>query len=501
MSVKKNIVANYAGQGWAALMSLAFIPLYIEYLGIEAYGLIGFFAMLQAWLALLDLGMVPTLNREMARFSGGAHTSQQVGDLLRTLELICYGTAAIIGLAIWGLAEWLASEWLQANRLAPETVARAIAIMGAVVGLRFVESLYRSALLGLQRQVFFNLVNAGFSTLRYVGAVGVLAWVSPTIEAFFIWQGAVSVISILVLAKAVHGSLPAPPRSPSFSLAVLREIKGFAGGVMAATLLALLLTQVDKMLLSRLLSLEDFGYYTLAGTIAGIVSLLINPIAQAVYPHMAKLAAQGGEDGLVGVYHNAAQLLTVMASPMALMICIFGDSVVFAWSGDPVLAERTGAVLSVLVIGNLLSGLMVIPFMLQFAHGWVGFAVRFNLVAVMVIIPAIVYVVPRFGIIGAAWIWVALNVGYILVGIQLMHRRFMPGEKWSWYSRDVALPLAGALAVCLLAALFSPARFGDRVLWSIFLVLGTLLAFAASVASAPRVRAQILSRLMDKAPA
>lgn len=69
--LKRNLIANYLGQGWNALMGLAFVPLYIKYLGMEAYGLIGLFALLQAWLSLLDMGMTPTLNPEMARFSGG----------------------------------------------------------------------------------------------------------------------------------------------------------------------------------------------------------------------------------------------------------------------------------------------------------------------------------------------------------------------------------------------------------------------------------------------
>ena len=32
-AIKHNIVANYLGSGWNALMGLAFIPLYIHYLG------------------------------------------------------------------------------------------------------------------------------------------------------------------------------------------------------------------------------------------------------------------------------------------------------------------------------------------------------------------------------------------------------------------------------------------------------------------------------------
>ena len=183
--LKRNLIANYLGQGWTALMGLAFVPLYIQYLGIEAYGLIGLFAVMQAWLSLLDLGMTPALGREMARFTGGAHTPQSIRDLLRSLEVICFSLAALIALGVWGASGYLASDWLRAKQLAPEIVAQAVVVMALVMALRFCEGLYRSSLVGLQRQVWYNSVNAALATLRHAGAVPLLAWVSPTIEAFF----------------------------------------------------------------------------------------------------------------------------------------------------------------------------------------------------------------------------------------------------------------------------------------------------------------------------
>ena len=67
--VKLNIIANYSGKAWMTLMSLAFIPLYIKFLGIEAYALIGFFATLTSIFGVLDLGLSATLNREFGRAS------------------------------------------------------------------------------------------------------------------------------------------------------------------------------------------------------------------------------------------------------------------------------------------------------------------------------------------------------------------------------------------------------------------------------------------------
>ena len=80
--LKRNLIANYLGQGWTAIMGLVFIPLYIKYLGIESYGLIGLFGVLQAWLSLLDMGMTPTLSREMARFTAGTHSAASIREPL-----------------------------------------------------------------------------------------------------------------------------------------------------------------------------------------------------------------------------------------------------------------------------------------------------------------------------------------------------------------------------------------------------------------------------------
>ena len=96
MTVRRNIAANYVGSGISALLSLALVPVYIRYLGIEAYALVGLFAVIQAWLALLDFGLTPTLGREMARFSAGALSAQAIHDLLRTLEILALMVSVVI---------------------------------------------------------------------------------------------------------------------------------------------------------------------------------------------------------------------------------------------------------------------------------------------------------------------------------------------------------------------------------------------------------------------
>lgn len=497
MSLKKNVIANYLGQGWSGLIGLAFVPLYIEYLGIEAYGLIGIFALLQAWLTLLDMGMTPTLNREMARFTAGAYTPQSIHDLLRSLEIVCFGIAAIIAVLIWTASKWLATDWLRADKLPLDVVSQAITIMGGVAALRFVEGIYRSAILGLQKQVFFNVVNVVVSTMRAVGAIAVLAWISPTIKAYFIWQGIMSIVSIAVLALTAHESLPRTPQPARFSWQALMDIRRFASGVMATTVLALLLTQVDKILLSRLISLEAFGFYSLAALVAGSLSILSGPIAQACYPRMTELATHKDERTLVTVYHRSAQMISVLVGSAAFMLMLFGERLLIVWTDNPSLATEVAPVMAVLSLGVLLNSLMIIPYMLQLAYGWAGFAVKVNIVAVALLVPAILWVAPGYGTLGVAWVWVALNGGYVLIAIHFMHRRLIPREKWNWYGLDIGLPLATSLTTAVVFWYCQPSALPKllELIWLSF--AGLTVALAASLA-APGVRCLMVTQLKER---
>lgn len=468
-------------------MGIAFVPLYIKYLGMEAYGLIGVFAILQAWLTLLDMGMTPTLNREMARYTAGAHTAQSIRDLLRSLEILCFVIALLIGIVIWFSASWLSVHWLQAQKLPTEEVARAISVMGLVVALRFVESLYRGAILGLQKQVWLSVVGSGSATLRWGGAVGVLVWITPSIEAFFIWQGFVSLVTILVFCFSVHRYFPKTNTVAKFSWIQLKDVWRFASGIMATTLLVLLLMQVDKVILSRMLSLEMFGYYTLAGTIATVLYQFTGPITQAYYPRFTALLTKGDIVGLTHLYHQGAQLVSVMIIPVALMLMFFGENVLLLWTGNATLAQNVAPLLALLVFGTMLNGLMNIPYMLTLAYAWPGCAIRLNMVAVTLLVPAIFWATPRYGAIGAAWVWVILNAGYVLFGMHYLHRHILKSEKWNWYLEDVLLPMISTVIVTLVSKIIFISDVTNTML-VIELIVSMLCNLLISVLSASLLR-------------
>jgi O-antigen/teichoic acid export membrane protein len=454
--LKRNLIANYLGQGWNALMSFAFVPLYIKYLGMEAYGLIGFFTLLQAWLSLLDMGMSPTLSREMARFTAGGHTNNTIRNLLRSVEVIALIVAVVIVTCICLGAEWLSKYWINSETIPSGDVAHAIVVMGLVIATRFVESIYRSSITGLQRQVLLNAVGSAMATLRGGGAVIILAFFSSTIQAFFLWQGFISIVTVLVLGFATYRSLPSNGCQVVFSWAALRNIGNFAGGMVGISVLSLLLTQIDKIILSKMLSLSDFGYYTLASVLAGTLYTLVSPITQAWFPRLTQLHESGNNAELVQKFHQGAQLVSVIAGSASLVMIFQGETFLRLWTQDMALAARVAPLLSLLTMGFLLNILMWIPFEAQLAHGSVKLPVKINIVAVLFIVPAVIVLSSEFGPQGAAWAWVMLNTGYVLIGVHFMFHKILPDEKWNWYLQDVIKPLFPAIIAMITAKPWIP---------------------------------------------
>ena len=477
--LKRNLIANFLGQGWAAFMTLAFIPLYIKYLGVEAYGILGLFTLFQAWLNLLDMGMTPTLGREMARFTGGSRSAQSIRDLLRSIEILAIGVALVIISGVALCSNWVATSWLKAEALPTEALAKAFAIMGLVMALRFVEGVYRSAIIGLQRQVLFNAVNSFMATLRGMGAVVILAWVSPTISAFFLWQGAVSILTLIILAATTYSTLPQGHRSGKFSSASLSSVWRFAGGMAAFTLSALFFTTIDKILLSNILSLSEFGLYSLAVTVAGSIILIVSPVITAFYPKFCEFHARNDSLALAESFHKGAQLVSVIAGSFSIVLIYFSETFLQFWTQNADISSRLSELLSILLLGSLVGSINWIPFQMQLAHGWTSLSVYLTSSAAIIVSCLMIWLVPIYGMLGAAYILLIVGIIYNFLLFNLMFRRIMTTEKWIWLIQDVTAPLlASALAVGLLKA-FWPIQ-ENNIGRIVALMIATILSLSAS---------------------
>ncbi|MDQ3181852.1 MAG: oligosaccharide flippase family protein, partial [Acidobacteriota bacterium] len=370
-STKINVIANFLSNLWIAFLSIIFVPIYLHFIGVESYGLIGVFSSIQAFIILLDFGLSPTLNRELARLSALADQSQQMHDIKRTLEIPNWICAVFIALLLCALAPLIARFWVQPKDLSVEVVTQAFIILGVNIAIQFSVNFYIGGLMGLQKQLLLSLINLICGTLRAVGAFFVLAFVSPTIQSFLLWQGLVVVLQIILMAFALKRSLPSAPEKGHFQKNLFNKIWRFAAGVTGTSISHLILTQTDKIILSRMISLETFGYYTLAITISGLTtSLAATSIYHAVYPRFSQLVSLGDETALREFYHHSCQIVSVFLFPPTIILALFSYDILLIWIGKEEIAVNTYLLLSLIAIGHGLNSLVYLPHSLQLAHGW-----------------------------------------------------------------------------------------------------------------------------------
>lgn len=495
MKLRRNLVAGLANSIWSAVVGLAVVPFYLKYLGVEAYGLIGFFVTTQALLQLLDMGMAPTINREVARCTASGEL-QEAGKLLHTLAVVYWGMAAIIAILIVALAPWIAYHWLQSKQLSAQTISQAVMLMGLVVACRWPIGLYQGALIGAQRLTISSGINMAMVTIGSLGAVAVLAFVSPTIEAFFIWQACIGLIYATAMRSAAWRIIG--NKQNSFDIEKLKSVWRFTAGMSGIGLTALVFTQLDKVILSKMLGLEEFGYYMLATVVVSGLYVLIAPVYNVIYPRFSALVATGETEKLINLYRFGTRMLATMLFPIAMVLAVFSEDLVLVWTGNPSIASSVAPVIALLAIGSALHGVMYFPYAMQLAFGMTRLPLTINAILMIIFVPLIITFALKYGALGGAMAWFVLHVLYVLLGTWLTHRRLLKGVGAKWLLQDVGIPLMLSILVGLIGHYVAQSEEYAAFTRLIGAGILALVASALSISASPQLRTVTLNSLRWK---
>lgn len=496
MSLKRNILANTTSQLYVTIVGIVIVPLYIKYMGVEAYGLVGFFTMLQAIFSLLDIGFTPTMARETARFRGGMTGVLDYRRLVLSLEGVFLLVAIVGGGGMFAASGFLATDWLQASQLPLSEMLSALRLMVLSVALRWMCSLYRAVITGSEQLVWLGFYNSAIATLRFLGVLAALIFIGATPTVFFGYQFCVAAIELMGLLFKAHRLLPVIPEGEkmSWSWAPLRTVLKFSATIGFISAVWILVTQTDKLLLSKILPLSEYGCFSLAVLVASGVTVISVPISGAIMPRLAKLEAQGDHRGLIRIYRQATQLVAVISGSAAITLAFCAEPLLRVWTGDEALARQAAPILILYALGNGILAISAFPYYLQFAKGDLRLHLFGHVGFIVLLIPSLVWAAKLYGGIGAGSIWLAMNVLYLLTWVPLVHRKFAPGLNLLWYTQDfLFIVLIAAIMGFALNAVWP--HYPQRV-WQAGAVIGFGLILLLTSASGSSVaREKVRTRL------
>lgn len=436
INFKKNTIANYIGQFYSILIGLFMLPFYLEYLGAEEYGLVGFFTLLISIMLLLDMGFSQALTRETAKLKDKANGLFEIKTILRSVESMIFILAFFIFIGVFFSSMWIALNWLQVERLSYIKVENCIQLMGLIIAIRWYVSLYNGLIVGFEQQVWLNFYKISIATFRFVGGLFFILYISDDIFHYFIYQMAIAIIEFGILHNKVYKNLP-KTKLIIPTIESIKKIAPFALSLAYVSGIWIAFTQLDKLLLSHYIPLEKYGYFVLVITVSNAVMQLSTPLSHAILPRMTSLLSNGKEEEMISLYRKSTQFISILIFSIVSIIGLYPYELLYSWTGNIEASTWASPILFWYVLGNGILALSAFQYYLQFAHGNLKYHLIFNTYFALISLPIIFYAVSNYGGIGAGKAWFVIQLTGFLIWPAFIHSKFAKGLHGDWILKDI----------------------------------------------------------------
>jgi O-antigen/teichoic acid export membrane protein len=408
-------------------------------------GDVGRYAQCYAVLSLLNLLALSGLRAGLTRFVAVDLADGDPAALRGTVHLglsVCAGSAAVVGIALAfaapGLAALLHDDGLTTGlRLVASTLPASALGEAALAATRGWRTQRPSAFVGQGYEPVSRLALTGLALACGLGLTG--AFWSLVAAA---WSAAA--LALLALHRLLGTVEAARPRPR------MRRLFGFSTASWAASLATTGLLWLDTLLLGAFDD-PDIGVYHVATRLVTLAVFVLAPVNAAFAPAIADLYHRGELDRVRALYRTSTGWVVRLSVPAFVALLVLpGDLLALFGKAYPAGA----AVTVVLAAGQLVNAATGPCGTLLNMSGRVTLNLLDNVVALVLNVGLNVWLIPAYGIVGAAVAWsvslVVVNVARVLqvrrlVGVLPVTPGLLKGLLAGTAAFAVALPVTRLL--------------------------------------------------------
>jgi O-antigen/teichoic acid export membrane protein len=411
--VATNVAWNYAGVAWTAGLNFLTLPLYLRLLGKAEWGLVAVCVTVQSVLALLDVGFGQIMPKDVAEAHGDP---EREGRTLGAFLWIYLFLGFVGFTAGQFLAGTLARRWFQAPDIASGQLELALRLVLVQFVFQFANNAHIGYWSGTQLQRTANQRQVVFATLRHAAALCSVAFLSRSAIAYILPFAAVTAIEWVanrrkVLAEAGYPFWRGPPADLADVLAIVKEARGFAFGI----LVGLLVTQLDRIVLSRTQDITSYGIYVIVAS-AGLAFLNLQyPLLRAFLPRIVRERASGASGGPRALRQLLLSVLALCVAP-CLLVAAFARRGLELWLRNPSAAEVGASPLRLILWAVALNAIYNVIYQVMLAEGRSRLVIGINLSCLAVALAVTWLVGPSVGIVLGGIIWLSSTATQLALG-------------------------------------------------------------------------------------
>jgi len=396
-----NAFWTWLGVGATLFTGFLLSPYLVRKLGPEGYGIWVLSFSLVDYYTFLDLGFRSATVKYVAHFwTLGDHDN--VNAILNTAVLY----AGAISAPLFVLIVLASNSFHKFFHISPEllpTFRLLMILISLSWCLGFVFNTFNAALEAVQRFDLSNKVNVVTIVIRS-GGTAALLWLGYGLIGIGVLVVISQSLGYVLNVVSFRRIFPQLKLSRRFaSLKTLKEMGKYGIHTFFLNMSYLFLNQSPPLVIGHFLPAAFIGFYSLPNRLIQYTGGAVSGIGAVVNANAAELQARGEKRALsqLAIFTNRYCLTLFM--PLAIVFSMFGYELFRLWV--PPAVQYAAPLLPILTVGYMIavaaqysSGMLLLGLG---RHQWFA---RGQLIESIICVGALIYVTPRFGILGAAYV-------------------------------------------------------------------------------------------------
>lgn len=401
MSVARSTVLNLLGHVAPLAAALVAVPLLVAQLEPARFGFLSLAWVIVGYFGLFDLGLGRALTRLIAERTGTPRESG-LPVLARTALLVLTGVGSAAGALLFAIAPWLCSSALKLPQGLQAEAAAGLQALALCLPFVTLTAALRGVLEAGQRFGWVNALRIPLGILTFLLPVAVTAS-TPDLFALCVALAILRVIGALAHWMVCAKLYPALMRLGAPSRQGFSEMFGYGLWLTVSNVVGPLMVYLDRFVIAALVSVAAVAYYTAPYEVVTRLWLVPAALTGVLFPVFAGSFAADPERTR-RIYRKGIIALLATMLPLTLIMALGANLWLTAWLGADYAREGV-RVAQILSAGVLFNSLAHLPFSLLQAAGRADWTAKLHILELPLYIAALAWLVPGYGIDGAALVW------------------------------------------------------------------------------------------------
>jgi O-antigen/teichoic acid export membrane protein len=331
------------------VLSLILMPQILEIVGFEAFSILGYIAIFTQIFGFFDLGLSTLIIKKLA------HNNQtKVSNEIVTIEWLYVIIGFFIFFIILFFSQFLTSYWVPFQSLNGISIQSYFILIGLLIFAQWPISLYHNALFGFDKQILANFIYLGISIIKIsVGYFIVLK--TTSIWGFIVFQIVMVVFHLFILNLIFNIKMIKFKIRWNIFYQNTKNLKSWILPFLVIGICVLISTDLDKLLISKLLTIKEFALFSLIMPIVSGIFLLNTNIKTATFPQISKDVISNSFQNF-NTFQNYYFLISI---PILVFSLIASKSFIWVWTRNIDFVTILNLPFKLLISGAILFSLTI----------------------------------------------------------------------------------------------------------------------------------------------